>query len=182
MQLSKWTEATFDLLIKILRQALRIGTFFDWSSIILNNLHLEIDYVFGVGPIKRKVQAAGGRKVLTKTIKLPTGYSAFPKLLGLGDDEIHDILRDAFRKKWVAAQIIDAASKQKNRRYVKICVAAAVKQFLKIQIPGVNPKGKPIPDTAISTSRLEEQIQFLMRRGGDATKFMVVCKYYSHIL
>ena len=137
--------------------------------------------MFGVGPIKRKVQAAGGRKVLTKTIKLPTGYSCFPKLLGLGEDDISEILREAFRKKWVAQQIIDAGSKSKNRRYVRMCVAALVKDFLKIQIPGVNPKGKPLPDTSISTSRLEEQIAFLMRSGGDATKFMVVNKLYPHI-
>jgi len=63
MQLSKWTETNFDLLIKILRQALRIGTFFDWSSIILNNLHLEFAYVFGVGPIKRKVPIANSGNI-----------------------------------------------------------------------------------------------------------------------
>jgi hypothetical protein len=76
-----------------------------------------VNVLLFLGSTKIKVPGAGGKKIATKTLKLPQGYSAFVKLFGLNQQEINVILREALKERLTPRDIDRLAAVAKDTRY-----------------------------------------------------------------
>lgn len=166
--MANWSKPNFDLVIKVMKQAQRLGT--DSATCLFTVISILWEIVlhfslFLAGARKVKVVAKGAKKALVKTVKLPSGYSQFTKLFGLEDAEVGPILQHVYSSKATASEMVDLATKAKQCRllylffnncfrFVRLAFLTYAKELLKVKIPGVGVRGKRVEDIDVTPNNM----------------------------